>query len=132
MAKIYAIVSEQLVLYVGKTVQSLTSREYRHRNKSRNSTGSRDIPDWIDWEIKLLEECADELCREREQHYYDTLKPLYNIVKPLNTDSHLDQVKQNQLKNKNELLSLRKEVKRLREILAIHKIFIDDNSAVGI
>ena len=32
----------------------------------------------MDWEIKLIEECPDEIAAERERFYYDTLKPWFN------------------------------------------------------
>jgi len=79
--KIYALMSRQLVLYVGKTKQTLKDRERSHRSVS-NHTTSKYIPDWIDWEIKLLEEVPDDQTTTKEQHYYDTLKPLYNRQRP--------------------------------------------------
>ena len=81
MVKIYALVARQLVLYVGKTGETLSRREARHRNKW-NGSYSKYIPDWIDWEIKLLEEVPDDQGTAKEQHYYDTLKPLYNRNRP--------------------------------------------------
>jgi hypothetical protein len=84
--KIYALMSGQLVLYVGKTVQTLKDRALRH-NSISNATTSKYIPDWIDWEIKLLEEVPDDQATAKEQHYYDTLKPLYNKQRPGQTKS---------------------------------------------
>ncbi len=71
----------QLVLYVGQTRQPLKEREYKHRSKG-NKTCSKYIPKDIDWEIKLLEECEDDIATMREQYYYDTLKPFYNRCRP--------------------------------------------------
>jgi hypothetical protein len=79
--KIYALVCEQLVLYVGKTNQTLEKRAMGHRTPTSNST-SKYIPDWMGWEIILLEEVPDEKGTTKEQHYYDTLKPLYNRQRP--------------------------------------------------
>ena len=35
--------------------------------------------------MKVLEETTDALGTQREQYYYDTLKPLYNHVRPMQT-----------------------------------------------
>jgi len=88
--KIYALMSGQLVLYVGKTGEPLSRREARHRNKW-NGAYSKYIPDWIDWEIKLLEEVPDDQGTAKEQHYYDTLKPLYNRNRPGQTAKDREQ-----------------------------------------
>jgi len=81
MTHIYALVSGQLVLYVGKTIQSLAEREYFHRHCSNRCT-SKNIPEYIDWTIKLLQTVPDDQASVREQNYYDTLKPLYNRQRP--------------------------------------------------
>ena len=81
MTMIYALVWGQLVLYVGQTIQTLRKREREHRSKG-NRASSKYIPDDIDWEIKLLEECEDDIATMREQYYYDTLKPFYNNNRP--------------------------------------------------
>ena len=88
MVKIYALVSGKLVLYVGKTIQSLKQRECEHANKN-NTTSSRHIPDYVDWTIKLLEEVTDDQSVLKEQYYYDTLKPLYNTYRPGNIEKQL-------------------------------------------
>jgi len=88
--KIYALMSRQLVLYVGKTKQTLKDREGRHRGRW-NEAHSKYIPDWIDWEIKLLEEVPDDQATTKEQHYYDTLKPLYNRNRPGQTAKDREQ-----------------------------------------
>ena len=82
MTHIYALVSGQLVLYVGKTVRTLKRREIQHRCKG-NNTHSKYIPEHIDWTIKLLETVPDDQAAIKEQYYYDTLKPLYNQYKPI-------------------------------------------------
>ena len=82
--------SGQLVLYVGKTIQTLKRREVCHR-KPTNTSSSKYIPNHIEWEIKLLEKCADDQGIVREQHYYDTLNPLYNKCRPGQT--HAESVK---------------------------------------
>ena len=81
MTHIYALVSGQLVLYVGKTVRTLKEREQKHRNNG-NNTNSKYIPKYIDWTMKLLETVSEDQAVMKEQYYYDTLKPLYNRCRP--------------------------------------------------
>ena len=81
MVFIYALMSGQVVLYVGQTIQTLKKREYGHRCKV-NEASSKHIPDYIDWTMELLEECDEASKTIREQYYYDTLKPLYNEYRP--------------------------------------------------
>lgn len=71
-----------LVLYVGKTIRPLNKRAIEHRCLKKNGTSSRYIPDYMEWEIKLLEECPDDQGTTREQFWYDTLMPLYNYQRP--------------------------------------------------
>ena len=79
MIYIYALVSDDLVLYVGKT-KRLKRREREHRNgSSRCSQYIQEYPDWI---MKVLEETTGALGTEREQYFYDTLDPLYNTQRP--------------------------------------------------
>ena len=92
MVFIYALMSGQLVLYVGKTLTPRV-RERKHRSPC-NDCSSKDIPGFIEWEMKILEDCADCVSRERETHYYDTLKPLYNRNRPLPALSRYDYGKQ--------------------------------------
>ena len=80
MVYIYALVSGQLILYIGKT-KNIKKRENEHRSKGNDCT-SKNIPEYIDWEIKLLEEVPEDQGITKEQYYYDTLKPLYNKCRP--------------------------------------------------
>jgi hypothetical protein len=80
MTHIYALVSGQLILYVGKT-GDMKRREYNHRHSSNNCY-SKYIPEYIDWTMKLLETVPNDQAVTKEQHYYDTLKPLYNCQRP--------------------------------------------------
>lgn len=91
MARIYALKAGDLVLYVGRTIQTLSIRASHHHSPTNDCT-SRYIPDWIEWEIVLLEECADDLGVTREQFYYDTLKPLYNKCRPGQTYNEWRQI----------------------------------------
>ena len=87
---IYGLYSGQLVLYIGKTMQSLKARESNHRTIA-NRASSRHIPPYIDWEIRLIEECQDAQGTLREQYWFDTLKPLYNRCRPGQTDQEYQQ-----------------------------------------
>lgn len=88
MIYIYALVSDELVLYVGKT-KRLKEREQAHRNGySRCSQYIQEHPDWI---MKVLEETTEALGTEREQHFYDTLDPLYNKNRPGQTRKEYNQ-----------------------------------------
>ena len=77
---IYALISGQLVLYIGKT-NNVERRKREHRNK-KTGTGSDEIPKYIDWDMIILETCDDASKKYKEQYWYDTLKPLYNIIRP--------------------------------------------------
>ena len=79
--KIYALVSGQLVLYVGKTTMELKQREASHRTPS-NTASSKNIPNHIDWKIILLDEVEEDESVMWEQLYYDELMPLYNTYRP--------------------------------------------------
>ena len=79
--RIYALMWGDLVLYVGKTLQTLPKRACGHR-KTNNTASSRFIPDHIDWEIVLLDTVSDEEGLLWEQYYYDELMPLYNLRRP--------------------------------------------------
>jgi len=83
MVFIYALMSGQLVLYIGQT-KDMKTRELYHRSK-HNKCSSCDIPTYIDWQIKRIEECEADQRFIREQYWYDTLKPLYNKIRPAQT-----------------------------------------------
>jgi len=79
--KIYALMWGELVLYVGKTNASLYQRAASHRTPS-NKSSSKYIPEYMDWEIVLVDEVPDEDGAKWEQYYYDELTPLYNHQRP--------------------------------------------------
>ena len=79
MIYIYALVSDDLVLYVGKT-KDKKKREYEHRYGS--SQCSQYVQEHADWTFKVLEETTEALGTSREQYFYDTLDPLYNTQRP--------------------------------------------------
>jgi hypothetical protein len=83
MVTIYALMSDDLVLYVGQT-NRLKRREWDHRNGG--SQCSKYVQEHSDWVLKVLEETTDALGPQREQYFYDTLDPLYNQCRPGQTD----------------------------------------------
>jgi hypothetical protein len=80
-ARIYAIESDGLVLYVGKTVLSLKQRKSMH-SAPNNRAGTRHIPPDTEWDMRLLEECSAADTKKRERWWYENLKPLYNSYTP--------------------------------------------------
>ena len=114
---IYALMSGQLVLYVGKAVDP-RNREYQHRSK-HNTTASRHIPSYTEWNMKLLEECPIDVSRLREQYWMDELKPLYNELNAVARQSKNERVKEYQAsdafknkKNTEEYKARRRETQR--------------------
>jgi hypothetical protein len=98
MVRIYELTYEGLCLYVGRTAKTLAERNRGHRysNHTSRDGGSGDIPgSFQPWEIKLLEECSEEQQSAREQYWYDTLMPLYNIKRPGNTRKETEQLYKN-------------------------------------
>jgi predicted GIY-YIG superfamily endonuclease len=82
MYYIYALKCEELVLYVGQTID-MRRRFNAHKRQTNPDCGSRDIPDDMDFYMDLLEVVDTiEEARQQEQFYYDTLKPFYNTVRP--------------------------------------------------
>jgi hypothetical protein len=111
MVLIYALVSGEEVLYVGQTIQTLQERASGHKKVS-NTCGSKNIPPDIQWEIKLLEECAENAAA-RERHYIETLTPPYNERIPGRTKSEYAQMyKHTEICMAYEQSETRKEAKR--------------------
>lgn len=81
ITRIYGLFTGDLCWYVGSTLQTLKDRTTDHRSKS-NGTNSRYIPKEFQWEMKLLEECEQEVRYARERHWYESLMPLYNKTVP--------------------------------------------------
>jgi hypothetical protein len=77
LSRIYAIQSDQLVLYVGKTTMTLRKRSFQHR-APHNKASTRHIPKDQAWIMKELEICNQKNIRERESYWINKLKPLYN------------------------------------------------------
>ncbi len=83
MVRIYELNYEGLCLYVGRTKQELRERRWQHMGKQDKGCSSKYIPAELrPFEIKLLEECSEEQEIAREQYWYDTRMPLYNICRP--------------------------------------------------
>ena len=105
MYHIYALKCEELVLYVGQTVD-LYNRFNMHKNR-HTECGSSDIPADIDYYMDLLEIVdTKEEATQREQFFYDTLKPFYNKCRPGQTE------KEWQKANKEEIKEYKKEYRQ--------------------
>jgi len=89
----------------------MATRKRGHRCRS-NHAGSKDIPTWMDWEMKLLEEVPDEQGVAKEQHYYDTLKPWYNLQRPGQTIKERNKIHATGCKKRYEQSERGKEVRR--------------------
>ena len=100
MVRIYELTYGGLCLYVGRTKNELRARSWGHTKKA-NDSSSKYIPDELrPFEIKLLEECSEEQQIAREQYWYDTLMPLYNICRPGQTGKELDQTEARKIKKR--------------------------------
>ena len=77
LSRIYAIMSDQLVLYIGKTTMTLRKRSFQHRAPN-NKAGTRHIPKDQPWTMTELEVCDQSNIRARESYWINKLKPLYN------------------------------------------------------
>jgi len=108
VVKIYALISGQLILYVGQTKNPERREQYHHRNS--NKCASRYIPKWCDWKLVILEEVPDDNALIKEQYYYDTLNPLYNRKRPGQTqrEYRLTEKGQQQIKDYNKRKSQKK------------------------
>ena len=81
MYYIYALKCEELVLYVGQTV-NMRRRFYAHKEREK-TCGSREIPKDMDFYMDILEIVDTiEEAKQREQFFFDTLKPFYNKQRP--------------------------------------------------
>ena len=88
---VYGIYDNDKVLYVGQSV-GINGRfkSHRHCIKCPKSV-EKHAPESINLynnlrshsnvSIRIIEECSREVLLQREQHYIDTLKPLYNTLK---------------------------------------------------
>ena len=88
---VYGIYDNDKVLYVGQSV-GINGRfkSHRHCIKCPKSVEKHapesinlynNIRSHINVSIRIIEECSREVLLQREQHYIDTLKPLYNTYK---------------------------------------------------
>ena len=85
---IYEIFSDDLSLYVGQSEQ-LNGRISQHKTWMKNPSIAPKSAEYLylllnnhsNVDIRIIEECSREVLIEREQHYIDTIKPLYNKKK---------------------------------------------------
>lgn len=102
--------------YIGASV-SVGARISSHMG--RDSKKYTDHPFYEDvrkygreaFEFELLEECSKDVLLEREQFYYDLLKPYYNKVRPAENNFQHKEIFEKAKKNSNteELVQIRKE-----------------------
>ena len=85
---VYGIYGDDLCLYVGKS-KGLNGRWKHHKYFIKHPKAVEKYqPNLLNLynnirlhsnvSIRIIEECSPELLLEREQHYIDTIKPLYN------------------------------------------------------
>lgn len=83
---VYEIYSNKICLYVGQSKQ-LKNRISEHKTHIKSKTLSTKLRAFqlynslrthINVSIRVIEECSQDILLEREQHYIDTKKPLYN------------------------------------------------------
>jgi len=103
MGVIYCLESEGLVWYVGSTRRPEQREDWHRRRYGPHA--SADIPTEYEFSFKVLETCDNSKMKERERHYYDMLRPLLNIKRPMNTEEERKQM----LRAKYERFKMRKE-----------------------
>jgi len=122
MYYIYALKCEELVLYVGQTIYM--RKRFRVHKSRKGTCSSSDIPDDMDFYMDLLEVVDTiEEATEREQFYYDTLKPFYNKNRPGQTQE--ESKKEYETNNKKKRLQHMKKYyqEKRKKILAQRKIY---------
>ncbi len=73
MVKIYCIEDINNLKYVGSTKRELKTRLAEHKNDRKNKNCSSKKVDLDNCEIKLLEECEDNIRKEREAYWIDKI-----------------------------------------------------------
>ena len=105
MYYIYALKCEELVLYVGQTVDM--RKRFNSHKKRDNACSSSDIPADMDFYIDLLEIVDTKVeAIQREQFFYDTLKPFYNKNRPGQTK---EEYNKSRTKKKKEYNAINRE-----------------------
>ena len=116
MYYIYALKCEELVLYVGQTV-NMRRRFYAHKEREK-TCGSREIPKDMDFYMDILEivDTIEEATR-REQFFYDTLKPFYNKQRPGQTRKEYNKEYKREWRkaNKEEIKEYNREYRRINK-----------------
>ena len=116
MYHIYALKCEELVLYVGQTVD-MYNRFYKHKSRHKDCS-SKDIPEDMDFYMDLLEivDTIEEATR-REQFFYDTLKPFYNKQRPGQTRKEYNKEYKREWRkaNKEEIKEYNREYRRINK-----------------
>lgn len=81
MAAIYGLFTDQFCWYVGSTT-SWIKRLRNHNCRKDKGIGADLIPRDYEFEMRKLEDCTVGSRYTRERHYYETLKPILNIIVP--------------------------------------------------
>ena len=85
---VYEIYSGNISLYIGQSIR-LTNRINKHKtfmnnidlaikHSNKHESLYYNLQKHNNVSIRIIEECSPEVLLEREQHYIDTLNPLYN------------------------------------------------------
>ena len=116
--KIYCIVDDNGLKYVGKTLQSLNTRLNKHiYDKKRNNYCSSKKLDLDNCKIYLLQECSEEDSNEREHFWINGVNKRTNLEGSFNKkeyyqknkDKKKEYQKEYNLKNKEKIKEQKKE-----------------------
>jgi hypothetical protein len=83
---VYGLFSNEICLYIGQS-KRFRSRKYNHtywikyphKAPSSHTELYNLLQSYSNIDIRIIEECSPEALLQREQHYIDNYKPLYNI-----------------------------------------------------
>ena len=88
---VYILYNVEGYYYIGQTT-NLSQRLRQHKFDCKNNRGCNSKKLGLDWDLEILEECAEDDLREAERFYYDFYQEIspeqcVNIVKPMRTNS---------------------------------------------
>ena len=112
---IYCIEDINDLKYVGKTKQDLNRRFLDHKSKKDCSSSKLHLEHSI---IYLLEECEEDLAKEREQYWIETIDCVneYNAVRKLTKEEYNKQYqKEYRKKNKEKHNAYKREWRKLKK-----------------
>ena len=110
---IYCIEDINDLKYVGKTKQDLNRRFLDHKSKKDCSSSKLHLEHSI---IYLLEECEEDLSKEREKYWINKLQSVNVYKLDKNKKSYLNKYNLERYhKNKEKINSRRKELRKLKK-----------------